>query len=365
MQQPATGEQPQPASTGEDADSEYSYYSGSSYAATPKKGPPLAPPSEPGSEYSYESGSEYTAEELPPPSARPGDRGGLVGWLSRAAAALVGGPGESGPEEKRGILFTPRDAQPPRRHVARARRVASIPWKEFVGLKESLLVQMEGTATAVERLDERTAVGEQYAEALTRAGTQLDDAMRELRAVAEADAAETAEITASLRLQVQQLNDELGAVEAEQRVLTQQAERGGSRAAAATVVSEAVGRGEEVQTVIEPTSPGPYVSLMLTSRGPHVILVRQAKLREASRRTRTAQQHAAVQGAALSAEIRMVETQLSATLASSAAAPSRVSKPPSSGSDGGAGVSGSPTDAAAVGERLQELAQSEAIEEVR
>jgi hypothetical protein len=86
----------------------------------------------------------------------------------------------------------------------------------MVTIKETLLGQMEGTASAEERLDERAAVGVQYAAALQRAGAQLDAAIAELLTVVERDASEERTITAQLQAQ-------LGEVERERSALARDA----------------------------------------------------------------------------------------------------------------------------------------------
>jgi hypothetical protein len=150
----------------------------------------------------------------------------LVEWLSlasfiatsafRAAAAPAPKKTELMP---RGLLYTPREAPRPRRRAGRMGshgRIAAIPWHEMVTIKETLLGQMEGTASAEERLDERAAVGVQYAAALQRAGAQLDAAIAELLTVVERDASEERTITAQLQAQ-------LGEVERERSALARDA----------------------------------------------------------------------------------------------------------------------------------------------
>lgn len=208
------------AATYEDDDDEY--YSESEYShtnrsyATSRATEQYAPPPQPPqaihrdddelSDYSYYSNDTDARTDDGPAStgAETGKRTGgtsnnsIVDWLSRAsfiASSALSAAASSSSQPAAptladnvptGLLYTPREAPQPRRRAGRMGahgRIAAIPWREMVGLKESLLSQMDGTASAEERLDERAAVGLQYAAALGRAGTQIDEAIRELQQV--------------------------------------------------------------------------------------------------------------------------------------------------------------------------------------
>lgn len=192
---------------------------GESSAATPSSPSYYSDdPEESASQYS--SYSAYTADSLPTDRSAFEVRGGLGDWirsrLSDASRHLKHAVDEFGAP----ILFTPRDAPAVHKKAhnygprpTRAGRIAAIPWRELVGLKESLLTNMEGAAAAAERLDDSEAVGGQHAAALQRTVADLDTAIRELQQVAEADALETEAIAADLRRQVEGLRAEHAAVE--------------------------------------------------------------------------------------------------------------------------------------------------------
>lgn len=171
------------------------------------------------SEYSYSSGSY--SERTTDRSTERHDSGGLLGWVHSVAEKISGG---GATHEPKGILYTPREVKPAGRHAARVGKIASIPWRELVHLKEALLTQMEGIAVAEERLDERAAIGMQHEVALARAAAQLDEAIRELEKVAQANHSEANQMTAALQDELAQLRREHTVLIKQRRTLAEEAE---------------------------------------------------------------------------------------------------------------------------------------------
>ena len=152
------------APTEDDAASEYSCSSYSTDRPTAAQPPAQQPrPPDSPSEYSYYSDS-YTksgpdrTSSAGATKATSQSRRSIAEWISQAGAALgtAANPAEKD-DVPRGFIYTPREAPLPRKRAGRNGRhgrIASIPWRELVGLKESLLSQMDGTAAAeVRRLD--------------------------------------------------------------------------------------------------------------------------------------------------------------------------------------------------------------------
>ena len=159
------------------------------------------------SQYSYSS-SAYTADSLPTDRSAFEVRGGFGDWLRARVDEATKQVKQSAESFGRPVIFTPRDGPQPRRRPGARGPIAAIPWRELVGLKESLLTNMEGAAVAAERLDDSAALGGEHAVALQHTVTDLDAAIRELQQVAEADQLETEAIAADLRRQVEQLRGE-------------------------------------------------------------------------------------------------------------------------------------------------------------
>jgi hypothetical protein len=248
---------PQAVRAPDDMNSDYSYYSGSEHQS------PRSEASYSSNSSSYTSNTERSAistADEPPLHEPQEERVGFLDWcraraqdVSSAVAQI--GHLEIGPP----VIYTPRDApQPQVSHPAcaptvalslcarrsppltfggvwrarlckarpRASRagggVASIPWKELVGLKESLLTHMEGAAAAEEKLNEHASSGGGEA-GLRRRLAELDAGIIELNKVLEAEEKETEAIAASLRRQVQQYEAELAAMDGEKQKLEQKA----------------------------------------------------------------------------------------------------------------------------------------------
>ena len=160
------------------------------------------------------SDSEYSYSTITNDSVAGGAaRFDVVGWFKDRAddakKSLAQVSDDLGPP----VMFTPRDAPQRRKRPNRAGHIAAIPWKELVGIKESLLTHMEAGAVASERLEERAALVPEHTEVLTRTLVDMDAAIRELQQVAEVDRVETEEIAADLRMQIDQLRAEHEQVE--------------------------------------------------------------------------------------------------------------------------------------------------------
>jgi hypothetical protein len=242
------------------------------------------------SEYDSSSVYSYSERDAATPRQLPmvGIGIGLGAWLRDQAdglkAALARTADEIGPP----VIYTPRDAIPYRpRPATRAGRIASIPWRELVGLKESLLVHMEGAAVAEERLDAAKAAGGEHAEALRHRSIELDAAIAELQRVADADARETEAIAASLRRQVEELRAELESCRAEHREL------------------------EEAREAKRRTTRPPAGDLARKH---------EQKLYAARDRARTGQASAAVRASVMAQEVREVEAAITRASASVGAA---------------------------------------------
>lgn len=246
--------------------------------------------------------SVYTDREAEQEVAGPGLGNNVLSWLHGrvhdASSALSRIAADMGPP----VIYTPRDAAAEHhqrqqvrtvsRAAVRSGRIASIPWKELVGMKEAVLTQLEGAALVEERLEGSEHA--RQAEALRKGNMELEKGIAELQRLVDADAVETEAIAAGLRTQISQLRAELKAAADDQQAVEREHE---SRRRREGLKGEMGLMGE-------------------------VARKQEAKLQAVRERLRGAQAAAAVQAATMSAEIATAEdaAQQAAAVASPSAA---------------------------------------------
>ena len=246
--------------------------------------------------------SVYTDREAEQGVAGPGLGNNVLSWLHGrvhdASSALSRIAADMGPP----VIYTPRDAAAEHhqrqqvrtvsRAAVRSGRIASIPWKELVGMKEAVLTQLEGAALVEERLEGSEHA--RQAEALRKGNMELEKGIAELQRLVDADAVETEAIAAGLRTQISQLRAELKAAADDQQAVEREHE---SRRRREGLKGEMGLMGE-------------------------VARKQEAKLQAVRERLRGAQAAAAVQAATMSAEIATAEdaAQQAAAVASPSAA---------------------------------------------